>query len=116
MFKSRLTNITLTLTIILFSTILILLVPKKHEVGLNTVIPNYINLNKYMNFIIDVDSDHLLNLANNPKNIFRVDEHRQTRPLLILSAHIISKPIDLLLRILEFDKDININFDGKIKL
>ena len=84
MLSLNLKNISLLIFIFLFSTILILLSPKKHEQGSN-VSPEYIKLNKFMNFQVNVDSDHMLNLANYPNKIFSENEPRQVRPLLIIS-------------------------------
>ena len=100
--------------IILFSTILVLVAPKSHEVGPN-VEPEYIYLNKFMNFQVNVDSDHMLNLSSNLKNIFNENESRQIRPLLIITANVLSKPINVILKTFNLNKKLNLNFDGNYK-
>lgn len=114
MLNFNLKSFFLLIFIFLLSTIIILLVPKKHEHG-NNVIPEYIKLNKFMNFQINVDADHMLNLAHEPSELFQYNEPRQARPLLIIASHLLSKPISKILELFNLNIKLNLNFDGNLK-
>lgn len=121
--ENKIKFLSIFFVLFLFSTLLILIVPKSQDTSFTTneirstssniVKPDFVYLNKYMSILIDVDSDEMLGLANDPSQLFNQKNQRQARPMLIYTAHIISKPLNFIFTTLNLDKKININLDGE---
>lgn len=119
--ENKIKFLSIIFVLFLISTLLILVVPKSQDTEFTTneirtsgdiVKPDFIHLNKYMNILINVDSDEMLGLAYDPSQLFKKKNQRQARPMMIYSAYIISKPLNFIFTLLSLDKKINITLDG----
>ena len=118
MINNKFNILTIISILLVISTLLILIVPKHHTIKPNNftnidkiVKPENVKLNKYMNIQIDVDTDEMLELAYKPSELLNQNNQRQARPLLIYTAHIISKPIDFIFKSLKLDQKINVTLN-----
>ena len=96
--ENKIKFLSIFFVLFLFSTLLILIVPKSQDTSFTTneirstssniVKPDFVYLNKYMSILIDVDSDEMLELANDPSQLFNKKNQRQARPMLIYTAQL----------------------------